>query len=82
MCSSLTAPLNGDIAYSIGMTDGLYETGTMVVYSCQSGYGLNGGNLVRTCGGDGSSEEGTWSGDAPFCEGEIALCTLTLYVQV
>ena len=41
----------------------------MASYSCVSGFGLSGGNAARTCGGDGSSPNGIWSGDSSNCRG-------------
>ena len=42
----------------------------MARYECDiTGYGLS-GDMLRTCGGDGSSPNGVWSGMASNCEGQ------------
>ena len=43
---------------------------TTARYTCVSGFGLNGGDMIRTCERDGSSPTGRWSGGAPRCTGE------------
>ena len=40
----------------------------MATYSCNPGFGLSGGDGTRTCGGDGSSPTGAWSGTPSTCE--------------
>ena len=68
MCQALSPPGNGQITYSTTVT--LEATfNTTVTYSCDIGFGLSGGDRVRTCEGDGISLEGMWTGDAPTCEG-------------
>ncbi len=37
--------------------------------SCPEGTVKRGGNIVRTCTGDGSSAVGVWDGAAPVCAG-------------
>ena len=49
----------------------------MASYSCVSGFGMSGGDATRTCGGDGSSPSGVWSGVAPSCGGRSRM---TLYI--
>ena len=47
-----------------------FEFGTTATYSCMSGYGLSGGDVVRTCGPylDYHADiVGDWSGHAPDC---------------
>lgn len=68
MCTELTDPMDGQINYS---TDSVtpFEFGTVAAYSCNLGYELD-GNPTRTCGGDGTSPNGTWSGSAPACLGQ------------
>lgn len=66
-CSSLVLPANGQIAYATDM-DPEFDGETTATYSCVEGYGLNGGDVMRTCEG---SPIGSWSGSAPTCEGII-----------
>ena len=42
----------------------------MATFSCDVGYGLSGGDMMTTCGGDGSDPFGTWIGAVPACERE------------
>ena len=56
-----------------------YSFGTMASYSCVSGFGLSGGDATRTCGGDGSSPTGVWTGVASSCGGKSRM---TLYVII
>ncbi len=42
---------------------------TNATYSCDTGYGLSGGNPVRTCVSSDSGP-GEWSGTALTCEGQ------------
>ena len=65
-CSALSEPENGLIEYSSGLTgDQLF--GVTATYTCESGFGLAGGERVRTCEGDGSSPVGNWTGTASLC---------------
>ena len=59
VCPSLSLT-NGMISYS----DPTLGVGSVVTYSCDTGYTLN-GVMTRTC-----QSGGTWSGSAPTCEGE------------
>ena len=67
MCLQLTAPVNGQIAYSTDQTPD-FDFGTVVTYTCDRGYGLNDGDSERMCGGDGGTSNGMWSGISPSCE--------------
>ena len=69
VCPVLTAPENGDIIYSEESSSslGFMETAT---YSCNIGFGLTGGDTVRTCVGAAGSS-GEWTGIAPICQGEL-----------
>ena len=40
------------------------------MYSCESGFGLSGGDTTRICEGDGSSPTGMWSGVDLNCQGK------------
>ena len=42
--------------------------GSTVKYTCQFGYAVTEGNLVRTCG-----EDGNWDGNIPTCSGIFSL---------
>ena len=70
MCPDLADPVNGDIMFSLDNT-APYAFATTATYQCDVGFGRTGGNEVRTCGGDGSSTTGEWSGTAPTCEGKV-----------
>ena len=43
---------------------------TTATYSCDSGYGLMGGDTVRTCEENEGSVIGAWSGMASSCGGK------------
>jgi len=48
--------------------------GTTAMYSCDTGYGLNGGDLERECVGNSTeSFLGYWTGDPPLCTGNQSL---------
>ena len=61
MCPGLPLLVNGVISYSDTLA-----FGAMATYTCDTGYGLS-GDMTRSCGGDGSSTNGVWSGFAPTC---------------
>ena len=65
-CPMLPSPANGEVTYSDLLR---YTNGTVATYSCGEGFGLSGGDVTRTCEGDGSSPNGAWSGVTPSCEG-------------
>ena len=73
MCPVLPAPENGITSYSEDSSPlGFME---MATYSCNPGFGLSGGNRVRTCtGAAGSSEE--WNGTTPTCQGTYKALTV------
>ena len=66
-CSSLVAPTNGMITYATDTT-APFDYQTTATYSCISGFGLSGGDRVRTCVSS-SAGPGEWSGIEPTCEG-------------
>ena len=68
-CASLPLVSNGVVVYS---TPGpsLYPFGATARYSCNAGFGLSTMATTLTCGGDGSSTNGVWSGMPPTCDGE------------
>ena len=45
-----------------------FDYQTTATYTCDVGFGLLGGDLLRICVGS-SSGPGEWSGTAPTCEG-------------
>ena len=75
MCVELTAPANGQIAYSTDQTPD-FDFGTVVTYTCDRGYGISGGDSERLCGGDGSTSNGMWSEVAPSCERKEKTCLI------
>lgn len=64
----LLPPANGLITYTeeYSPTFGFME---MATYDCNAGFGLSGGDTVRTCVGFPGAT-GVWNGTAPVCEGE------------
>ena len=65
----MTAPTNADpIVYSVVPSPDL-SFATTATYMCSSGFSVTAGDVIRTCGGDGSSPAGVWSGNEPTCEG-------------
>ena len=60
--------MNGEVIYNHSEPES-YSFGTTAEYRCESGFGLSGGDSIRSCEGDASSPTGFWSGDAPGCEG-------------
>lgn len=50
------------------LLDETFPYGTMVTYTCHSGYLLV-GSSTRTCTGDGSSSLGYFNGEQPQCQG-------------
>ncbi len=67
-CSGLPIPDNGVITYS-SSTPVPYNYGTTARYNCNTGFGLNGGDTILSCNGDGSSATGEWIGTIPACDG-------------
>ena len=55
MCPSLDDPVNGQVTVS------RFTVGDNALYSCNTGFFVN-GSLLRTCGSDGE-----WSDEAPTC---------------
>ena len=67
MCPDIADPFNGQITFSDDRT-APFELDTTATYSCDDGYILSGGDPVRTCTGDSSSDVGVWSGIALTCQ--------------
>lgn len=47
-----------------------FDFGTVAIYTCNTGFGLSGGDVQTTCSGDSSSVMGSWTGTVPSCERE------------
>lgn len=62
------APFNGTVTYS---PHNNRSFGSQATYSvnCPEGYERNGGDDVRVCTGDGTTNIGEWNGTAPVCSG-------------
>ncbi len=81
-CPDLPSLTNGMIMYSAGSTNNRPFIST-AVYSCNTGYTLNGGTLsggtTRVCVG-----EGRWSGSPPTCQQrkENWICTVRLLMYM
>ena len=68
-CPTLMPPANADpITYSTVPSPAL-SFGTTATYTCSSGFSVTAGDVIRTCGGDGSSTMGVWNGMEPTCGG-------------
>ncbi len=68
-CLPLRSVTNGVIRYSPDSMEP-FDFGTAAMYSCATGFFLEGGRM-RTCGGNEISIVGTWNGIAPVCTGEM-----------
>ncbi len=66
ICDFLRPINNGSLSYSAPAP---YEFNTMVFYSCNEGFFLE-GDVTRMCMGDGESVTGSWSGGTPVCSGK------------
>lgn len=75
-CSTLTAPINGLLSYDPDMT-APYQFGTTATFSCNTQFGLSGGDRTRECGVSALGS-GRWSGTAPTCGSESLLRELLL----
>ena len=67
MCPTLLSPANGFITFTEGSSSSL-QFMTNATYGCNTGYGLSGGDRVRTCVGSVVGP-GEWSGTEPTCIG-------------
>ncbi len=70
MCPAISAPPNGGISFNPGNSEP-FDYDTMATYTCEAGFGLNRGDPLRICSGDGSSIDGTWTGNMPSCDREL-----------
>ena len=64
----MTAPPNSEIAYAPDTT-APFDFETAATYRCSNGFGLSGGDRVRTCL-SGTLEGGVWSGVSATCDSE------------
>ena len=62
-CPALTAPTNGNDPSCTDATN--YNSSC--TFTCMDGFALS-DSADLTCGGDGTSITGTWSGSAPTCD--------------
>ena len=75
ICSDLPSPTNGDIDYGGGSTNSR-PVDTVVTYTYNTGYTLNGGS-TRTCGSNG-----VWSGSDPTCQRKCYWVSTILLLNV
>ena len=73
----MTAPPNSDIIYGPDTT-APFDFETAATYRCSIGFGLSGGDRVRTCL-SGPFGDGVWSGVSATCDGEKTQITITVY---
>ena len=66
MCPNLLPLADGIITFTGDMASP-FDYQTTATYSCDPGYGLSGGDRVRTCVAS-SLGGGEWSGSAPICQ--------------
>ncbi len=56
------------ISYSSPDITAPFDLGTAAVYTCNTGFFLE-GNMMRSCGGSEASIVGAWDGTNPRCSG-------------
>ena len=66
-CPVLSAPDNGGVSYSNGITGAPIPTSIVATYSCSSAF-TRVGDSTRTC-----QSGGTWTGSAPICQSKLLL---------
>ena len=64
-CPHIPDPENGNIDFVVDTT-APFEVGTTATYSCDQGFSLDEGDIVRTCE---ENDLTSWSGSAPSCVG-------------
>ena len=69
-CPPLFDPDNGRVVFSTTATTNGVDYGSTATFSCNNEYGLT-SKVVLICGGDGTSQNGTWSSDPPSCQGLV-----------
>ena len=67
LCDPLTV-VNGTTQYSPD-TEPPFEFGTVATQECDEGFSLSGSGM-RTCGENGTSTVGEWTGQPAACEGK------------
>jgi hypothetical protein len=76
-CPALTTPTKGE---DIVLTNNSYY-GSTASFKCSTGFHLTGRSTL-TCGGDGSSATGSWSGSEPRCIQSKSLVVKTLSILI
>ena len=76
-CPHIADPTYGQIVFALD-DEAPFDLATTATYSCYSGYGLMGGDTVRTCEESGGSVIGAWSGIAPSCGGKYNFLSFCL----
>ncbi len=81
MCPHIPDPRYGQIYFT---EDNVapFEENTKATYSCDLGYGLVGGDSLRTCEMNESNVNGVWSGEAPSCGGNSRYLIVTIIVII
>ena len=67
-CPDIPNPEHGHVSFD-HQPLAPFIRGTRATYSCDLGYGLDGGDEMRTCEMDGFSSDAFWSGTEPSCIG-------------
>ncbi len=70
--------MNGLVTYATDTTSP-FDYQTTATYSCDTGYGMSGGDTVRTCVSS-TAGPGEWSGTVPTCEG-VYSCVSNLVIN-
>ena len=70
-CPILQSPADGFITFTEGSSSSL-QFMINATYGCNPGYGLSGGDRMRTCVGS-TAGPGEWSGTAPICIGIVCI---------
>ena len=77
LCDPLTLG-NGTTHYSPD-TESPFEFGTVASQECDEGFSLSGSG-TRTCGENGISTVGEWTGEPASCAGKLQKCSRWLYL--
>ena len=62
-CEPVSRPSNAGLTYNRGVRAGRYSYGTVITYSCNSGYYKSTGSDQRTC-----QSTGLWNGSPAVCK--------------
>ncbi len=82
MCAALPVIDEGNITYS---PSGDFLFGVVAVYICDEGFGIYGGNRMRTCSPDLDSNGDSvamWDGTEPECIRELNINTHVQHTSV